>query len=313
MTHDGGRLGRVLRSTAVRTVFVALAVAGALFAVVRHAADIGAALSGLPVWLVAVAGVLGTAFMGVTMLSWHALLRDSGSRLTVSRAATMFFVAQLGKYLPGGVWNIAAVAEMGADDQIPRRRSVSVMLVATLISVVTALALAALAAPLAPDELVASYGWLAWGVPFLAILLAPPVLNRFISVSLRTLRRPPLDEPITGRGVSRAAAWSLVAWVLAGAHVWCLAIAVGLEASPRTLALATGGYALAWVAGFLFVVSPAGLGVRELVLGAVLASELDTGQVVVVVLLSRVLLTVADLLLGVAALSGRRRQARLSP
>lgn len=62
------------------------------------------------------------------------------------------------------------------------------------------------------------------------------------------------------------------------------------------LRLSVGGYALAWLVGFVLVFLPAGVGAREVVLAAALAPALGTGGVLVVVLLSRVLVTAGDLL-----------------
>jgi glycosyltransferase 2 family protein len=70
--------------------------------------------------------------------------------------------------------------------------------------------------------------------------------------------------------------------------------------SKNTWALATAGYALAWAVGLVVVVAPAGAGAREVALAAALAPVLDGGAVVVVVLLSRVLFTVADLAVAAA-------------
>jgi uncharacterized membrane protein YbhN (UPF0104 family) len=89
-----------------------------------------------------------------------------------------------------------------------------------------------------------------------------------------------------------------------------------MPATGRTFALAVGGYALAWVVGFLVVVAPAGLGAREVVLAAVLAGQLDRGSVIAVVLLSRIATTVVDVAAGLGGLAalrpdtaGRRRGA----
>jgi uncharacterized membrane protein YbhN (UPF0104 family) len=302
------RLGSVVRSPLVRGLFVVLVFAAAAVAVVRRRDEIGEALALLSPATVAGAALAGVAYMVVTMLVWRAVLRDLGSPLPLGPATSLFFVSQLGKYLPGGVWNIAAATEMGVDHQIPRRRSLSVMLVATLISVSTGLALAVAVLPLAPPELAERLGAAFWLLPVFTVVLLPPVLNRLLGLALRLLRRPPLEHPVTGRGVLVAASWSLVAWLLVGLHVWLLATGVGLDRSVETLALATGGYALAWTIGFLVVFVPAGIGVREAVLAAALSNQLDAGALVIVVLLSRAVLTLIDLLLGAVGLLVRRRR-----
>lgn len=306
-----GRLLGFLRSRGVRTAFVLVALAAAVWAVVSQWDAVRAAVAQVDAGSLAAALGLSVAYVVLTMLSWRAVLTDLGSPLPVRPASTVFFVSQVGKYLPGGVWNVLAAAEMGADHQIPRRRSVSVMLVSILVSIVTGLALAVAGVALGPGEVGARYGWVAWALPLFLLALLPPVLNRVLNLVLRLTRRPPLEHPMTARGIAVASVWALLAWVLAGAQVWLLASALGMDASTATFALAVAGYALAWTVGFLVVVVPAGVGVREAVLGAVLAGQLTTGSVVVVVLLSRVVLTLADLLLGLvgAALARRARGA----
>jgi uncharacterized membrane protein YbhN (UPF0104 family) len=70
---------------------------------------------------------------------------------------------------------------------------------------------------------------------------------------------------------------------------------------------ATGGFAVAWCAGFLLVVAPAGAGVREAALVLVLGGTLARPQAWVVALVSRLLFVVGDLGWGgVALLAGRR-------
>ncbi|PFG38680.1 hypothetical protein ATJ97_1166 [Georgenia soli] len=304
------RVLQLLRSPWVRKGFVAVALGAAVWAVVGQWEQVSAALASIPPTTVAFSLAVGVGYVFVTMMSWRAVLHDMGSALTVREASGLFFVSQLGKYLPGGVWNFLAAAEMGTDLRIPRRRSISVMMVAILVSIVTAMILAAAALAVGPAELAGEYGWVAWFLPVLVLLLVPPVLNRLLSVALRLTRRPPLEKPVSVRGVAASALWALLGWVLAGVQVWLVISALGAPRSLETFALAAGGYALAWTIGFVVVVVPAGVGVREAVLAVALAGHLGAGSVVVTVLLSRVLLTAADFLLGLVASADVRHRSR---
>ncbi|WP_043496710.1 lysylphosphatidylglycerol synthase domain-containing protein [Georgenia sp. SUBG003] len=301
------RVLTALRSRWVRIGFLLAALAAGVWAVASQWDDVRTALTSIPGGVVVGALALSVAYVVLTMAAWRVLLMDLGSPLRVGAASRVFFVSQVGKYIPGGVWNVLAAAEMGADHAIPRRRSISVMVVSILVSILTGLALAVLAIVLAPAGVAADFGWVGWFLPVLLLVLAPPVLNRLLGLALRLARRPPLERPLTLGGVVRASLWSTAAWIVAGVQVWLLSAALGLELTVATLALAVGGYALAWTVGFLVVVVPAGVGVREAVLAAVLATHLEPGAVVVVVLLSRVLLTVADVVLGLAGLAVGRR------
>ena len=75
-----------------------------------------------------------------------------------------------------------------------------------------------------------------------------------------------------------------------------------------TLRLAMGGYAAAWIVGSVLFFLPAGVGAREGVLALMLSPVLDPGGVIVVVLLSRVLVTAGDLVGAGWALAVARSQ-----
>lgn len=288
----------VLRSRAVKAGFLVVALGLAVWAVVSQWGEVSTALAALDPMLLIGALVLGLVYVVLTMLSWRAVLADHGTPLPMRSAAPVFLVSQLGKYVPGGVWNIVAAAEMGADHKIPRRRSVSAMLVTLLISIVTGLMLAAISMPFAPPALADRFGWVLFTLPLFLVVLLPPVLGRLVSLALRLTKGEPLETPLRWRGIGVAVGWQLLAWIVAGAQVWVLAVGVGMAADARSLLLCIGGYGFAWVVGFLVVVVPAGAGVRETILAIMLGASLSTGGVLAVVLLSRVVLTVADLLLG---------------
>jgi hypothetical protein len=300
----------VLSSRWLRVGFLVLALVLAVVAVVVRREAVAQALGQIGPGAVLGAVGLGVLWVVLTLLAWRAVLTDLGSPLPLRAAAPVFLVSQLGKYVPGGVWNVVAAAELGAEHKVPRRRSLSAMAVSVLVAIVTGLLVAVVAVSLAPAPVRVSYGWVLWVTPALVVVLVPPVLNRVLALALRIARRPALEHELSARGLGACVAWSLAGWVVAGAQVSLLAVAAGMEPNGQTLALASGGYALAWVVGFLVVVVPAGLGAREVVLGAVLAGQLSPGGVIAVVLLSRVALTVADVLLGLLGLAVARRSAR---
>ncbi|GAA4686017.1 hypothetical protein APR04_003386 [Promicromonospora umidemergens] len=306
-----------LRSPWVRWGFLAIALVLAVWYVLGNAAALARAAADLSATDVVLVVVLGVLYVWCTLLAWRAVLADLGSPLSLRRAVAVFGISQLGKYVPGGVWNIVAAAEVGAGHSVPRSRSAVSMLVAVAVSVASGAAVGAVALPFVTAGTLGAWSWVAWAAPAVVVVLAPPVLNRLIGLALRVARRGGLDHPMTWGGLGRAAAWSVAGWLVAGAQLWVLCAGLGLPPTVRTFALATGGWALAWTAGFLFVVAPAGAGVREVVLAAVLAGALPAPAAALAVLVSRVVLTVIDLLLAGAGLlvarGVRRTGAQLPP
>jgi uncharacterized membrane protein YbhN (UPF0104 family) len=242
---------------------------------------------------------LAAAMAGSTcmMLAWRAILADLGSPLPVRAAARINFIAQLGKYLPGAVWAFAAQVELGHDYRVPRRSCFASVAVSLTLTSGTGLGLALVTLPFTSPELLRSYWWVLCVVPLIVAALCPPVLGRLLDRLLRLFRSQRLDHRPTGRGLGRAAAWNLAGWFFLGVQVWILAADVaGLRGVSLLLAL--GGYALAFTAGMLLVVLPSGIGARELILIATLSQMLPHGAAIAVTLVTRVLTTASDLLLG---------------
>lgn len=253
-------------------------------------------------------GSLAAVLVGLlaSMSVWRALLADLGAELSLRAAFHVFFFGQLGKYVPGSVFAVAAQMELGRAQGASRSRVATASLVFMGVGLAVGLLVAAVALPLTSPDALQQYGWVLLALPVGLAVLAPPVLTRVVGLFLRLLRRPPLEQPLSARRVGAATGWALVMWLAYGLHLWLLVRPQGADAGGDLL-LATGGYALAWTAGFLFVVAPAGAGVREVALVAALAPVLDRPAALAVALLSRVLMTVGDLVLGAGGAAVRPR------
>jgi len=149
----------VVRSPAFRSIFMAAALVAAVWAVAANWGEVRAALARLDPWIPIAGLVVSLLFVWLTMVAWRFILNDLGAAVQGRTASQIFFVSQVAKYLPGGVWNFVAAAEMGADHQITKRRSVSVLMVSMLVSIVTGLALASIAVLAGPDNLLRDYWW----------------------------------------------------------------------------------------------------------------------------------------------------------
>ncbi|MBI1757714.1 MAG: flippase-like domain-containing protein [Actinobacteria bacterium] len=283
-----------------------MAIALGIAAVVTRWGDVAAALGRLHLGVVALATLCVMAAAMATMLAWRALLADLGSPLSVGAASRVFFLSQLGKYLPGSVWPLLAQVEMGREHQVPARRSAVVGLLTLALALAAGLICAAVTLPLVSPAAARRYGWVLILAPLLLAGLHPRVLNPALAVGFRIIRRT-APEPLSWRGIGRGLGWSLVSWAGFGAQVWLLMRDLG-GTGWRSVPLAVGAFAFAWSVGFLVVFAPAGAGVREAVLTLALAPALSAGPALVLALVSRAIMTVADLLLAAGATLGARRQ-----
>jgi len=249
------------------------------------------------------------AALVTSVLIWRAVLTDLGSPLTFGTAARIFFVAQLGKYLPGSVWPMLAQMEMARDRGVPRRRSGAAYVITVLIVFLAGLTAATATLPLAASDTAAHYRWLFLLAPVIAAALHPRLLNPALALIFRVTRREPPERPLTWHGLGAAFGYALVAWTFFGLHLAALVADLGIGIG-RAILLSIGTFALAWIGGLLVVIAPAGAGAREVAMVALLAPVLDRGEAIVVALVSRLLMTIGDLLAAAAAAIAyaRRRQ-----
>jgi uncharacterized membrane protein YbhN (UPF0104 family) len=294
----GTALTRVLavaRSRWARWVVGLVAVGLAVWAVAAEWTAVSLAVTRLdpPTLVLALLATVGNLLLAGGM--WRAALTDLGSRLPWPVAARVYFVGQIGKYLPGSLWPVILQAELGSDHGVPRRRTATATAVALLFAVVSGVLVVLAALPFAPGVLPDGARWVVVLAVPLAVLLHPRIFGRLADLALRLAGRDPLERWTSATGTLAALAWGAGSWTCAGLQVWALAVPLGAAADLPTALLCVGGYSLAWAAGFLVFVAPAGAGAREVALAAVLSPVLDPGEIVVVVLLSRVLFTVADL------------------
>ncbi|MGN9836848.1 lysylphosphatidylglycerol synthase domain-containing protein [Nonomuraea sp. H19] len=288
------RPGRALAKKLIRFGFLLIALGFGGWAVASQWDSVLAGFARLS-WP-ALAGSLAAvvaALLGA-MLTWRTLLADLGSPLPLRPAAKVFFVGQLGKYIPGAVWPMLAQMEMGRDLGVPRSRSAAAFFLMMPIQLATGLLVTLVT--LGWER----YGWLLLLIPLLLVLLEPKVINALIGYALRRLKRDPLERPLTRRGMLAALGWALAGWTAYGVHLYFIAPQAGLL-------FAVGAFALSWCLGIMTFVVPAGAGVREVAMVAVLAPQMDSGRAIAVALSSRIVIIVGDLICaGLAGIASRR-------
>ena len=250
-------------------------------------------------------GATACAFAGLTLTGvlWWRLLAALGSPVVPRSAASVFFVGQLGKYVPGSVWSFAAQAQLGRRHAVPVRTSVTASTLFLLVHTASGLLLGgALAAGGAVCTDLDREWWLLVALGGGA-LMSPPVLrllgDRLAGAGVRTA--------FTGGDLAGAAALMAGVWGCYGVSLWLLVPLA--RSAPADLVTATAVFALAHAAGVLLVFAPAGLGAREAVVVALLAPTVGVPAAAAAALLARLAHTVADFALAAAAAGWARRAA----
>lgn len=294
------RLGRI-----VPYVFIVLAVAAAAYAISGRGAELAVVLGHLgPLAVVAslIFGMLGTA---ASFLIWRELLLGLGVDPPRPSSFRLYFVSQLGKYLPGSVWPVLAQMEFGKKTGIARRTMLAANALTLALGLAVGLILGAALLPLTSPSALRTFGWFFLFLPFLLALLHPRTTPGLLDWLFKRIGRAPLGQRLAWSATLRAAGWALLSWVFFGLHLYALTSGLGVV-GPRVLAATIGGFALAASVGILVVPAPAGAGVRDVVLIATLGFSMTGAQALGVGLASRGLLIIADLLMAALGVLGSR-------
>ncbi len=306
-------LRRLRESRALKFGFVLLAIALLAYALISQWDKAWSALSALSWLSVAGALVAGGLALGPAMMAWRALLADLGSPLPLSAATQIMFIGNLGKYVPGGVWQVLATVEMGREHATPAKRTLTATVVGMALALGSGLALTALALPLTSANAARQYWWVLALVPFVLGALHPRVLTTALNLALRLAHKEPLERAISLPGLVRALAWTVLGWLLLGTMTWLLVADIHRGGLADYLP-AAAAYLLAWAVGFIAIFAPGGIGVREVAMAAALAPLMGGVQALVVATVTRLISTVADLgWAGFAFLLNSRRRKGMNP
>jgi uncharacterized membrane protein YbhN (UPF0104 family) len=296
----------------VRSTFVVAVVVAVALLLWQQRDEVARSLRDLPPSSVVISLVLGVVGAWLPGVVWRDLLSSQGYRTTVLAGWRAFFVAQLGKYLPGGIWALVAQVAMARDLKVPARQAATATFLTIALSIISSLLLAGVTLPFALPGLVSAYWWVFLAVPVLLVLLHPRLVAWWSRTAFRLLRRPGAGVQLSWAVLLRSTVLLLLSWLALGLHFGALVADLGgeQEGEISRWVLSVGIFALAWVAGFLVIVAPAGAGVREAALVLGFASVMPAGAVLAVAVLSRVLLVAADVVLaGGMVLTARLRPA----
>jgi uncharacterized membrane protein YbhN (UPF0104 family) len=256
-----------------------------------------------------VAGTLVAAgALYVSALLWYYLLRINGVPLPLRECIQIFFYSHLGRYLPGMFWSVFGKIVLSGRSGIPPQVGAQCAALEAMIGVLAALSLSVTL--LASVRIGLSRFWpLLFGVAAATVLVAlhPRVFAAMTGFGLRLFRLPPVVVTYSFRQILTAYALQMFAWQVFGLAFFLLVRGVDRQ---FPWVAAAGVYATAWVVGYLSIFTPAGLGVREGMLVALLSAWLAPGPAAIVALASRVMTTAGELV-GFLVLMGMKR--RLPP
>jgi len=229
-------------------------------------------------WFFALGSLLAVmAAWAMSAWCWGRVLNAFNCPISYSNVFIIYFKSNLGKYLPGKIWQIVGSTYYATTRGVPEGIALSTSLIGQAYSVLSGLSLFAVTmiAGLPGQEAIIG-PYLKWSVvPVLLLLLivavkpdlGQPLMNRI----MKTFKRPQADIHLPIRRALELFAIYLICWFIFGLGLWLFAKA--LTDTPISLYIGlTAANAIAVAVGFVALFAPGGLGVREGVMALFLST-----------------------------------------
>jgi uncharacterized membrane protein YbhN (UPF0104 family) len=233
-------------------------------------------------------------------------LRTKKSTLSYFSNGRAFFTSQLTKYLPGSLWvyPTRALLIKNAGFSIGSASLALLFESGAFITTAFAVSLTSIATFPPPYR-----DWALWvgmlgalGLVGLAlILIAPAPLQAWMSTRRKKKVLLPKRTTMSFGLVLGTLAGTLLglgtSWLLSGISLFLLLESVGAPVSASDIPFLAAIFSFAWAAGFIVVISPGGIGVRDVILAALLGTTYLAPIATLTILLSRILWTICELVL----------------
>lgn len=249
------------------------------------------------------------AVLGWGVYIWRRVLRllDAPS-IGFPALLRIWSASNLTRYIPGAVWQFMTAAQMSRSRGLPAVLALSSMIIHVGFSLLAALAVAAVTLPLDPALGIAGSAWVRAAVAVGALgAVHPGIVNAGLRLVPRALHREVLAWRGSWRDGLGIFALAVVSWAAYGIAYSLFVAAL----APIPLAAAiplTAVNALSFTAGYLAVLAPGGIGVRESAMTVLLSPILPAAVAAVLALAARLWSIAAELILiGWGMLAAPRR------
>jgi uncharacterized membrane protein YbhN (UPF0104 family) len=256
-------------------------------------------------WPLAVSFVLALAFWFMTGVGWNVMVRCLEGGLTLRKGMKVYFLSNLGWYVPGKVWYAVGRAYLGQQEGASVGALSTSLLMELILSLISSALMATLALPLLSPLLGAKGLYVGIAVLILGLAMLHPALMKPLFTLLERLLPGPKGKGVRATPFKYSVMMGLLAgylfiWSFVGMAFFVMLNAVyplPLDWAP----LIVGIYAVSWMAGFLAPFAPSGLGVREGAMILLLGQSLPVPAVTAAAILFRLWLILAEILWAVVA------------
>ncbi len=216
---------------------------------------------GREAWLVVALFFAGLYLLGQAVV-WRQIVVDLVAEVTWLPALRAWMVSNMGRYLPGSVWHLVGRVMIGQGAGVQKASGALGVVLEQALQLLSALLIVGISIPFwSPDSIVGQYAWVAWLVPLGLVAIHPRIFFPILNFLLTKIGKPALPTTLTYTMMVRYTLYYMAVHLCNGLALVATVVALGQPFSTAPVVL--GAAMFAWTVGYLIIVSPGGLGVRE--------------------------------------------------
>ena len=303
MAKRAGLLKEMIRKKAVKVILGMLIVAVLFAAVLSNIGLKWQEVANKPLvfaddfllWL-AISMILTVGSFMVHGASWVWILNILSGSVSYRRGLRIFFLSQLGRYIPGKIWTFMGRFMVCQNSAVSRPTVSESILYELMMSITGACVVLALTSAISGGRIGHSVQWLQYLImAAVACFLVRP--SFFISMLNSLLKKTTIGQirsAIRSVDLLKYLCMHIMVWILMGYGFFCLTSS--FLHLPATMSVYFPAlFCLAWLGGFFSILTPGGLGVREGILTYLLAQFVSAPDALVIALFSRLWITAAEI------------------
>ncbi|WP_028580524.1 lysylphosphatidylglycerol synthase domain-containing protein [Desulfogranum japonicum] len=227
------------------------------------------------------------------------LFKTDGLPISLRDNLRVYFITNLGTYLPGTYWFIPARMMMNSKYGLSNIQTGICTVFEHLMLVLSGALLGILGMDILVSALhlpLASFRWMFAAIIFGLISIHPAVIRFLMNTMAKILREPLGSYHFSYTTTLLHLLWSVLIWLLGSIALLLLALVFVPTLSWQDLPAFSSVFAISWLLGFFTPFAPGGLGVREGFMGLAFGLlGIPIGVSMVIAMLSRLLIVVEDL------------------
>jgi len=227
---------------------------------------------------------------------WNYILRKLNAKIPYIKALKIRTISELARYLPGSIWHLLGRTYYAEKAGIRKIKTLTSIALEIGANVIAGLLLFVLCLPffLKMDILMKLIPLLV-AIPIGLVLIHPKVLNKALNLGLRIMKKKSIKLDFRYMDIAVFIGIYFVLWLVNGVAFFYLVRSIYFIDYSKILFL-SGAFAVAWVMGFVSLISPGGLGVREGILSVLLSIYMPLPIAIIISLISRVWAIIVEFL-----------------